>query len=627
DGGDGGKGDYYPGGDMGDDGFDPEGDGHHHSMVYHPSNYAGCADVSPEYWHCSSCGKDYFDPDGYDEIPDPSILDVDHIYGEWISEVPADCTNEGTVAHYCCQRCGKYFDSSKNELDSTVIEAGHEYGEWIEEKAATCESDGNVGHYHCERCGYNFDSDKRFISNVIIPASHSLGSWIAEIDKKCDRDGTLGHYHCSACGKDFDRNNNELASLVIPASHTFGEWLPEVPAVCTDGSIAHYHCSACNKDFDEEKLLIESTLIRGWHDYVDGACSKCGAPDGNVYTLAEGGNAYIISDYTGNDTRLKIPAKYKGLPVVGICEDAFDGSWCFSNLRSIFIPDSITYIEESAFYCQNLDEVHIDDLAAWCKISFANECSTPSYIASSGNIYLNGELLTELVIPTEITEIKDYTFINTAFDSLTVHDGVTAIGVASFRECTFTRATLGEGLESIGERAFSQCSLSEITLGNNVTSIGSSAFYNCYKLSKVTLGNNLTSIGDEAFRSCYSLLSIEIPEKVESIGKSAFDDCDYLVEIINKSSIQITAGDTGYEQVIEVHSGESKLVTVGDYVFFDGESENYLVYYTGDSSSITLPDGFEGEDYAIHNYVFRKRSVQSVDIPDCVTAIGTGAFY
>ena len=99
DGGDGGKGDYYPGGDMGDGGFDPEGDGHYHSMVYHPSNYAGCADVSPEYWHCSSCGKDYFDPDGYDEVPDPSILDVDHIYGEWIIEVPADCTNEGTVAH------------------------------------------------------------------------------------------------------------------------------------------------------------------------------------------------------------------------------------------------------------------------------------------------------------------------------------------------------------------------------------------------------------------------------------------------------------------------------------------------------------------------------------------------
>ncbi|MBP3583406.1 MAG: leucine-rich repeat domain-containing protein, partial [Clostridia bacterium] len=130
-----------------------------------------------------------------------------------------------------------------------------------------------------------------------------------------------------------------------------------------------------------------------------------------------------------------------------------------------------------------------------------------------------------------------------------------------------------------------------------------------------------------AFRSCYSLLSIEIPEKVESVGKSAFDDCDYLVEIINKSNIQITAGDTDYEQVIEVHSGESKLVTVGTYVFFDGESENYLVYYTGDPSSITLPDGFEGEDYAIHRYVFRKRSVQSVDIPDCVTAIGTGAFY
>ena len=50
----------------------------------------------------------------------------------------------------------------------------------------------------------------------------------------------------------------------------------------------------------------------------------------------------------------------------------------YSFIESVSIPKSITAIEEEAFgYCEHLKSVHISDIAAWCKISFADYYSNP----------------------------------------------------------------------------------------------------------------------------------------------------------------------------------------------------------------------------------------------------------
>ena len=140
-------------------------------------------------------------------------------------------------------------------------------------------------------------------------------------------------------------------------------------------------------------------------------------------------------------------------------------------LTSITIPDSVTGIGDSAFqHCSALTSVHITDLAAWCNINFSNYSSNPLYYAH--NLYLNGNLITELVIPDSVT--------------------------------------------SIGNYVFTGCSaLTSITIPNSVTSIGSSAFDGCSALTSITIPDSVTGIGGSAFNCCYNLSSITFEGTVE----------------------------------------------------------------------------------------------------------------
>ncbi|MDE7140171.1 MAG: Ig-like domain-containing protein, partial [Treponemataceae bacterium] len=96
--------------------------------------------------------------------------------------------------------------------------------------------------------------------------------------------------------------------------------------------------------------------------YYDGeTCTKCGL----AKPVMDGGtiNAYgVLTDYTGNETDVKIPDG-----VTGIGKSAFREC---TSLTSVTIPDGVTSIGWDAFYgCTNLDTVNYDGtLAQWCAL-------------------------------------------------------------------------------------------------------------------------------------------------------------------------------------------------------------------------------------------------------------------
>ena len=170
-------------------------------------------------------------------------------------------------------------------------------------------------------------------------------------------------------------------------------------------------------------------------------------------------------------------------------------------LTSVKLPRTSTTIGRDAFYgCSSLTSVYITDIAKWCAIEFDANPANPLYYAH--NLYLNGELVTKLVIP----------------------DSVTTIGKYAFCGCSLTSVTIGNGVTEIGDQAFSSCSgLTSVTIGNGVTSIGGSAFYCCSGLTSVTIGNGVTTIGKEAFYGCSGLKSIYCKAQTPpSVGSSAF---------------------------------------------------------------------------------------------------------
>ena len=105
---------------------------------------------------------------------------------------------------------------------------------------------------------------------------------------------------------------------------------------------------------------------------------------------------------------------------------------CLS-LTSIILPSSITSIGLGAFYRLSLN-VYISDLVSWCNITFGNESHPFAY---GGDLYLNGELITDLIIPKGVTSISKYCFYYWRnLTSVTIPSSIIMIDSQAFQGCT-----------------------------------------------------------------------------------------------------------------------------------------------------------------------------------------------
>ncbi|MBR5238625.1 MAG: leucine-rich repeat protein [Paludibacteraceae bacterium] len=260
-------------------------------------------------------------------------------------------------------------------------------------------------------------------------------------------------------------------------------------------------------NFKEKDNLVKIILPENLTSIGNSAFYSCDA----LTSITIGNSVTSIGDHAfywcDALTSITIPNS-----VTSIGEDAF--YWCDA-LTSITIGNSVNSIGYSAFFrCDALTEIHISDIAKWCDIDFKGSSSNPFNNNQKVCLYVNGNKITDLVIPEGVNSIKDYAFED--YSSL-------------------TSITIPNSVTSIGNWAFSSCdALTSITIGNSVTSIGNHAFYWCNALTSITcLGSTPPEASDLGAPT--STCTLIVPK----VAYSSYLRHDYWGQFLNIETIDV----------------------------------------------------------------------------------------
>ena len=249
--------------------------------------------------------------------------------------------------------------------------------------------------------------------------------------------------------------------------------------------------------------------------------------------------------------------------VIGIGGEAF--IWC--NFNSIAIPNTLTYIKNYAFHYASVGDVYITDLAAWCNIQFeeANRATTPLSFGT-GRLFLNGEEIIDLVIPSGVTELHQGAFQGGAqFTSVSIPNTITSIGYNAFSGCGSLNAVHISDLVAWCNITFAA------TYSSNPLSYAHHLYLNNEEVKDLEIPNTVTSIKAGAFEGGSNIISVSIPNSVTSIESYAFSGCNSLKAVTLHSIEPIPLC---WEWEWEEYSGTE----CAESVFPNGYSNNLSIY-------------------------------------------------
>lgn len=288
------------------------------------------------------------------------------------------------------------------------------------------------------------------------------------------------------------------------------------------------------------------------------------------------------SNSTDIDARM---TDFDGIPVVGVCENAFFND---KEITSIKLSNNLERIENGAFWgASNLKTITFSDGGKGLKkidsLAFKDCSSLESIDLSNAEIteipvraFENCTSLKSIKLPSTVTKIADNAFAGcsnleeikgleqcriselsaTAFDScVRLKDiNLSNATIAAIPDQIFSgmrgliSATVPKTVTSIGTEAFYACKNLEMINGLSdcdITKIGEKAFYNCWSLKEADLsGSSLTVLPASAFKGDTALLSVKMPESLNEIGNEAFYGCSAMKKLDLNNTRLTTIGNS-----------------------------------------------------------------------------------
>jgi uncharacterized repeat protein (TIGR02543 family) len=387
------------------------------------------------------------------------------------------------------------------------------------------------------------------------------------------------------------QGGSAVPSMQLPLGSTWQD--PEQIPVLAEGYQFLSWITNCNFDgfevscttLDETYVVEGNMTVLAKYDYM----IPLSTMRFETHTVDNRIIGYELSsiDYFTDDviSTLILPARFSGLPITRIGEDAFNGidfidkviipenilridSYAFANssIKEIFLPDSLKVIRDSAFRNSSLEVVHLGP-------------------------------------DSQLQEIHGSAFRSTSMTTFAAPRTLEYIGNQAFQSTPLTAVSfpLASKLNFIGDRAFSQTALTTIQLPEGLFTLNTQAFENTSSLTSIYLPSSLRFIGRRAFRGT-GLTSVQygINAQIQELGDDIFGSK------VNGTLIPLLANDTN-----------DYLIVGPIFVGYQGP--------VGPSVPLVIPEGVVAITNGI-NFNVEPLEFSSVTLPSTLNFIGRYAF-
>lgn len=359
---------------------------HQHTMAHHEAKAATCTEEGNiEYWSCSGCGKNFLDEAGSSEVSNITIAAKGHSWGEWTITKPATCEEKGSQTHTC--------DVCDFEEVQTIPATGHTWGEWETITEASCK-DGLRKHI-CEVC--NKEEEE------VIPATGEHKYKDTVIPPTADEPGYTLH-KCEVCGEEYKDNYVEI-TFTEGLAYQLSNWRDYyiltgigdatdtylyLPATINNKPVKEIAANAFKDNTEITGVYISSGME------VIGANAFSGCTSLENITLVDsikeiGKNAFSGTAYYENKDNWENNALYIGSCLIDVRETALgtlnikegthliasEAVYGCTNILDVVIPDTVKYINDSAFTnCTSLEEIRVPSTVETMGISVFYGCTS-----------------------------------------------------------------------------------------------------------------------------------------------------------------------------------------------------------------------------------------------------------
>lgn len=381
-------------------------------------------------------------------------------------------------------------------------------------------------------------------------------------------------------------------------------------------------------------IIMMIALLPATMTVYAASSGKCGdnatwSYNNGVLTISGTGN---MTDYTSMSQQPW--SSYRSSITNIIIGDGIEhiGKYAFQSCGGLYVDLEVTLgknvktVGYYAFYDTLPDIVHINDLSAYMNIEFSSSISDIWLWGTE--IYLNGTLIKDLVIPDTVTTLREKSFYQcNSIESVYIPASVTLIEEDLFRYWndlkTITVSPDNPNYSSENGVLYNKDKtvllkypMSKIgdtyEIPNSVTTIYDMAFEEA-NIKHINIPSGI-SIGFWAFLRCWNLETVVLNENVKA-GSSAFDDCTKLKNIIVADSAQINAG------------------TFGDTAFFNDSTnwENGVLYIgnklVSAKTTITKHEIKPGTENICDNAFYGCTQLTEIRFPESLKTVGSYAFY